>query len=84
MNHRALFKNFHFLLWVASDIGNILDIEELHEFHSIDPELSDLSTVSGELWVYHQCLRQIDSLPNNAMEALSTADKDIYPNIIAF
>ena len=82
INHRQVYNSFACLLPRTSDqLGKIEAVAELFHFYASDPLLSDLSTVKGELKLFHQRLSRLSNLPRNAMDALAICDKVIYPNV---
>ena len=53
----------------------------MHEFYASDPLVADLTTTEAELKLFYQRLSRLEQLPQNAMEALSVCDRQIYPNV---
>ena len=43
--------------------------------------LSDLSTIKGELKLFHKRISRLSNLPRNAVDAVAACDKVIYPNV---
>ena len=79
---RKLYSCFTCLLPPTPEqLGKTDAIAELSNFYASDPLLSDLSTVQGELKLFHQRLSRLPSLPRNAVDALTVCDKVIYPNV---
>ena len=82
ISHRQVYNSFACLLPRTSDqLGKIEAIAELFQFYASDPLLSDLSTVKGELKLFHQRLSRLSNLPRNAVDALAVCDKVFYPNV---
>lgn len=82
LTHCELFNSFNCLLpRKVEDIGVIDGLKKLHEFYASDPLVADLTTTKAELKLFHQRLSRLEQLPQNAMEALSVCDRQIYPNV---
>ena len=81
VNRRKLFGSFTCLPPpMPEQLGKTHAIAELYNFYTSDPLLSDLSTLQGELKIFHQRLSRLPSLRRNAVDASTVCDKVIYPN----